>query len=230
VSEKEGEQTGERSGPVRLLIVDDHEMFAQGIRMVLDADGDLEVVGTTGDAANAYRMARERHADVVLMDVDLPGLDGIEATRGLSELGSVQVIVVSASLDARTVAAAFNAGAAGYVPKTRAADQLIDTIHRAADGDLTIPQEYVGSVLSILRSERDAKDERDRLVEGLTNREREVLELLCGGESVADIAESLHVSVFTVRGHVRSLLRKLDAGSIAQAVAFAYRTGIVDIP
>lgn len=213
--------------PIRVLLANDHRLFGEGLKMLLQQEPDIEVLGVATSAEEALRLSPSLGPDVVLMDIDLPGMRGIEATNKLrAACPESQVVVLSAHRDVERVAAALDAGAIGYLPKSHAADSLVRSIRAAARGETSIPAPYIETALSERRNRRD--EAQPAAGSDLTPRERQVLGELAQGRSVAEVAEGLHLSVFTLRGHVRGILRKLDVRSIAQAVARALREGLVN--
>jgi len=212
--------------PIRVLVVDDHRMFSDGVRLLLEQAPDIEVAATAMTAEEALEVAAALHPDVVLMDIDLPGMSGIEAMRRLAPANPrPAVVALSAFHQDDVIADALEAGAAAYLPKTRAPGALIEAIRQAAVGGSSVQPEQVDAVLTRLRRRTEAGAP---LGNDLTPRERDVLRRLADGASVAETAEALHVSVFTVRGHVRGVLTKLGVRSMTQAVALALREGFLD--
>jgi two-component system, NarL family, response regulator LiaR len=211
---------------VRVMVVDDHRVFSEGLSLLLGREPDIEVIGVVTNAEDALVLANEAGPDVVLMDIDLPGTNGIDATRELRRrCREVQVVVLSASQGVEQVAAALDAGAIGYLPKSHAADALVRSIRAAVQGQTTVPDHYLGPVLAELQARRE-RDRTPPVGHDLTPREREVLRHLAEGLLPSEIAACLHVSVFTLRGHVRGILKKLEVRSIAQAVSKAHREGL----
>jgi DNA-binding NarL/FixJ family response regulator len=195
--------------------------------MILELRG-LDVVGEAADGAEAVTLAVELAPDVVLMDVRMPGTDGIEATRRIVEAGIPCRVVVLTTFDLdRHVYDALRAGAAGFLLKDASADQLVSAIERAAAGEVPMaPQVTARLVDRFLEREPDAVDAPPEL-EALSPREREVLALIAQGLTNPEIAERLVVSLPTVKTHVRSLLAKLDARDRVQLVLLAHRHGLV---
>lgn len=211
----------------RVLLADDQAMVRSGLRMILELRG-LEVVGEAADGAEAVTLAAELAPDVVLMDVRMPGTDGIEATRRIVAGGLPCRVVVLTTFDLdRHVYDALRAGAAGFLLKDASADQLVSAIERAAAGEVPMaPQVTARLIDRFLEREPDAVDPQLEL-EGLSPREREVLGLVAQGLTNPEIAERLVVSLPTVKTHVRSLLAKLDARDRVQLVLLAHRHGLV---
>jgi len=214
---------------IRVLIVDDHRLFNDGIRLLLQQAPEIEVAASASSGEEALELAATVRPDVVLMDVDLPGMGGIEAMRQLSTMErGPAVVALSAFQQGDVIADALEAGAAAYVPKTHAPEELIDAIRQAADGSSSVPPEQVDAVLARLRRRPDAPIVPSTVGRDLTPRERDVLVRLADGQSVTETADALHVSVFTIRGHVRGILTKLGVRSMTQAVALSLREGLLD--
>ena len=216
---------------IRVLLVDDHRIFADGVRLLLQQAPEIEVAAVAGSGEQALEVAAAIRPDVVLMDVDLPGMSGIDAMRRLAAMDPAPAVVaLSAFQQGDVIADALEAGAAAYVPKTHAPEELIEAIRQAAEGSSSVPPEQVEAVLARLRRRAEAPPAPTPVGQDLTPRERDVLVRLAGGASVAETAEALHVSVFTIRGHVRGILTKLGVRSMTQAVALALRDGLLQGP
>jgi DNA-binding NarL/FixJ family response regulator len=220
------------SAPTRVLVVDDHELFSEALAMLLERQPDVRLVGSVRTADEACALvgsaggSMEGLPDVVLMDLDLPGTDGIQATRRIRELApGVKVVVLTAIQDPEIIADALAAGACGYVPKTRAVDELMDVVRRAAAGELVMPTRDLGPVLEQLRGER-SRSSAERSLGRLTPRETEILRALAAGETATQIATRLGISALTVQSHVKSILAKLGVHSKIEAVTLAWRHGL----
>ena len=216
-----------QSGKTRVLVVDDHEMFSEARAMLLTRQPDVVLVGSARDAEEAIRLidVDEIDPDVVLMDLDLPGIDGIQATRRIREMSpDAKVVVLTAMQDPEIIADALAAGACGYVPKTRAVDELMDIVRRAAAGELVMPERDLAPVIEQLRNGRAPQGER--LLRRLTPRESEILRTLAAGETTSQVAEQLGISALTVQSHVKSILAKLGVHSKIEAVTLAWRHGL----
>lgn len=216
------------SESLRVLVVEDHRMFADAIRLLLDATTDIDWVGTATRGDEAVRFCAERCPDVILMDIDLPPFDGIEATRRVRDLcPEVRVIALTALEPDVVLAKVIEAGACGLVPKTRAAEELMDAIRRAAAGEFVVPAGDLAGALTQLRTARDARRDAQRLLGQLTSRETEILQTLAEGKSVAQVARALFISPHTVQSHLRSILVKLGVHSRQDAVILALRHGLI---
>lgn len=215
---------------IQVLVVDDHLMFAEAIQLLLAKAEGIRIVGTVGTGEEAVDLASTTCPDVVLMDLDLPGIDGIEATRQLrSVCPETHVVVVTAFQQGLVMARAVEAGAVGFVPKTRATDDLIDVIRRAAAGEMVLPSGNVAEVLTSLQRAAASRSDAARLLGQLTSRELDILQMIAQGLSTADIAKDLFISPFTVQSHVKNILSKLGVHSKLEAVTFALRHGVVRV-
>ena len=209
---------------IRVLVVDDHQMVAQGLAEVLTADRDLAVVGHATTVADARRMAQQLRPDVVVMDYRLPDGNGLMATEAICrDLPGVAVVMVTASDHDTMVTAAIEAGCAGYVTKDRAAEDVTAAVIAAARGDVSFPA-------AAFRQAANGLGGGHRGRGALTPRELEVLGQLAEGRSTQDIADHFVVSVSTVRNHVQNIMTKLGARSRLEAVVVAVRQGMVASP
>jgi NarL family two-component system response regulator LiaR len=207
---------------IRILIVDDHGVVRQGLRMYLALDPELEVVGEAANGAEALRLAHEWKPDVVLMDLLMPVMDGIAATEAIRrELPEVEVIALTSVLEDSAIYGAMRAGAIGYLLKDTQADQLCQAIKAAAAGQVQMSPSVAARLLREVRSPENP--------EPLTERETEVLRQLALGKSNKEIAADLAIAEKTVRTHVSNILGKLGVTSRTQAVLHAVRTGLVSL-
>ena len=192
---------------------------------MLASEADLEVVGEAADGDEALRMAGELSPEVVLMDITMPGMDGIEATRKLlAEMPSARVLLLTVHADSSLLREALQAGAAGYILKRAVESELINAIRAVARGDLYIDPAMTRALLT----EPARNPCRDNLNETLTSRETEVLQLIAGGYTNRQIAEKLTISVRTVEGHRANIMGKLDLRSRVELVRYARDTGLID--
>jgi DNA-binding NarL/FixJ family response regulator/class 3 adenylate cyclase len=218
------------TGGVRVLIVDDQALVRTGFRMILDAEPGLEVVGEAADGREAVEEARRLQPDIVLMDVRMPELDGIEATRQLmAEGSSLAKVVMLTTFDMdEYVYEALRAGASGFLLKDVPPEQLVAGIEAVASGDALLAPSITRRVIEeFVRHPPESVRKPPAAIEELTEREREVLALIARGLSNAEIAKELVVSETTVKTHVARVLQKLDLRDRVQAVVFAYETGLV---
>ena len=213
-----------------VLIADDQALVRGGFRMILEAQRDLEVVGEAENGREAVEQTRLRKPDVVLMDVRMPGVDGIEATRqivgGDAAVSTRVLMLTTFDLD-EYVYEALKAGAAGFLLKNTAPGELVEAIRSVARGDALLSPSITRRLIEeYVQRPRAGVAERPQL-QDLTAREREVLVLIAGGRSNAEIADSLVLSEATVRTHVNRILTKLDLRDRTQAAVLAYETGLV---
>ncbi len=207
---------------IRVLITDDHGVVRQGLRMFLSLDPDIEVVGEAENGKEAVAMARELKPDVILMDLLMPVMDGIEATRAIrSELPEVEVVALTSVLGDTSVTGAIKAGAMGYLLKDTEAEELHRAIKGAADGKVQLAPEAAARLMREMRAPESPEE--------LTEREAEILKLLARGKANKQIASDLFVEEKTVKTHVSSILRKLGVQSRTQAALHAVRTGLVSV-
>ena len=215
---------------VRVLICDDQALVRAGFRAILEAQSDIEVVGEAENGADAVALAQRRSPDVILMDIRMPVLDGVEATRRLVAGGSPARILVLTTFDLDAyVHAAIRAGASGFLLKDVTPSKLLDAIRIVAGGDALLAPSVTRRLLERFAATLPQRDVSGEALAGLTGRETEVLRLLAGGLSNAEIAAELVVSEATVKTHISSLLRKLGLRDRVQAVILAYETGLVTL-
>jgi DNA-binding NarL/FixJ family response regulator len=211
---------------IRVLVADDQPLVRSGFRMVLENRPDLELVGEAADGAEAISLARDLHPDVILMDVRMPNLDGVEATRRLVESGTNARILVLTTFDLdEYVYAAVRAGASGFLLKDVQPEELVDAIRVVAAGNSLFAPAATERLVA--RFAQQPAPAAARSLDELTDREREILRLLATGLSNAELAERLFVSETTVKTHVSAILRKLRVRDRVQAVIAAYDAGLV---
>jgi DNA-binding NarL/FixJ family response regulator len=203
---------------ITCLIVDDHEVVREGLRLSLSRAPHIRVVGEASDGAGAVALAERRKPDVVIMDVRMPGMDGLDATKELTQrTPETAVLIFTAYSERSLLARGLESGAKGYILKEAPHETLVRAIEKVAIGESFIDPALMPAFLS-------GKDREDML----TGREREILQLLADGMSNADVAQRLFISQETVKSHVRHILAKLEADTRTHAVAIALRDAIID--
>jgi DNA-binding NarL/FixJ family response regulator len=213
---------------VKVLIVDDDALMRAGLRGVLSSDEGIELVGEADDGRQAAYRTRLLKPDVVLMDVRMPDLDGISATREvLAAFPDVRVVILTTFEQDDYIFGALSAGASGFLLKRTRPEELIDAIHTIAAGDSLLSPSVTSRVIEQMAGLPAPDAARDPRLEQLTAREREVLEHVARGLSNTEIAAALVIEESTVKTHVKRILAKLDARDRVQAVIFAYETGLV---
>ncbi|MEV6169752.1 response regulator transcription factor [Streptomyces sp. NPDC051954] len=220
---------------IRVLLADDQALLRSAFRVLVDSEPDMEVVGEASDGAEAVRLTKEERADVVLMDIRMPGTDGLAATRMISadpSLAHVRVVILTTFEVDDYVVQSLRAGASGFLGKGSEPEELLSAIRIAAGGEaLLSPAATKGLIARFLAQGDAADDDRDparaERLDALTGREREVLVQVAGGHSNDEIAERLEVSPLTVKTHVNRAMAKLGARDRAQLVVIAYESGLV---
>lgn len=221
------------ASPIRIVLVDDQELVRTGLAMILDADDDLEVVGEASDGEAAVTMVGRERPDVVLMDVRMPGVDGIEATRRIVEQavdlpGDAPSILMLTTFDLdEHVRDALQAGASGFLLKDAPAAELKAAIRTAARGGMLLAPSVTRRMVEQLSWRRPSEHPAADRLAALTDKEREVLDRVARGLSNAEIGEEMFISEATVKTHVGALLRKLELRDRVQAVVLAYEAGVV---
>lgn len=209
---------------IRIGIVDDHGIFSDAVRLLLDVEPDMTVVWMAGDGESAVERCHDDPPDVVVMDINLPGMNGIAATRQITgEHEGVRVLAVTGLSDPELVVQVIDAGASGVLSKNRAGDDLVRDLRKAAEGMVIVPPEQLAGLVERFRAPPSARSPEL----ALTEREVEVLQGLADGLSTDELAEGLFLSPRTVQGHVQSILRKLRVRSKLEAVLYGLRSGIV---
>jgi len=208
---------------IRILVADDHAVVRQGFKMILDAQADMEIVGEAGNGREAVELAEQLHPDVVVMDVSMPELNGIEATRRLAtSVPRARVVALSMHKDSVYVREILRAGARGYLLKDSGAADLVAAIRAVASGESYLSPAVSNAVLD------DYRKHATNPIDLLTSREREVLQLLAEGKTNKEIAGVLNLSVYTVEAHRGRIMEKLNLHSIGELVLFAVRNGLIE--
>jgi DNA-binding NarL/FixJ family response regulator len=209
---------------IRVLIVDDQELVRAGFRMILEAQGDIRVVAEAGDGEEALIAARNSRPDVVLMDIRMPRLDGVAATRRMND---AKVIILTTFDHDEYVVEALRAGASGFLVKDAAPEELVHAVRVVAAGDALLSPNVTRRLLDGMMSRLGPRASPPDGFSALTDRERDVLRLMARGRSNTEIAAQLHVTEATVKTHVSHVLDKLGLRDRVQAVVLAYETGLV---
>jgi DNA-binding NarL/FixJ family response regulator len=216
-----------------VLVVDDQALVRAGFSFLVDASPDLEVVGEAADGRDAVTIARETHPDVVLMDIRMPHLDGIEATRQIlsdPDAGHTRVLILTTFDLDEYVYAALRAGASGFLLKDSPPEDLLDAIRVIAAGNALLAPSVTRTLIEEFAKQAAPNIVDERILDLITPREREVLCCIARGQSNSEIAEELHMSAATAKTHVSRLLSKLGARDRAQLVVIAYETGLALSP
>ncbi|EPH40073.1 response regulator transcription factor [Streptomyces aurantiacus] len=215
---------------VRVVLADDQPLVRAALQMVISEADDLEVVGEAGNGAEAVRLTADLRPDVVVMDIRMPGTDGIEATRQITRAtDATRIVVLTTFDDDDYVYGALRAGASGFLVKDMALEEILAAVRVVAAGDGLIAPSVTGRLIKEF-ADRPAAAPPPREVTGITEREREVLTLVGGGLSNSEIADRLFISVATAKTYVTRLLSKLGARDRVQLVIIAYETGLVSPP
>jgi DNA-binding NarL/FixJ family response regulator len=220
---------------IRVLLADDQALLRSAFRVLVDSEPGMEVVGEASDGAEAVRLAKEQRADVVLMDIRMPGTDGLAATRLISAdpaLAQVRVVILTTFEVDDYVVQALRAGASGFLGKGSEPEELLSAIRIAAQGEALLSPAATKGLIARFLAQGDAADDgrdpaRSDRLDALTVRERQVLVQVAGGHSNDEIAERLQVSPLTVKTHVNRAMAKLGARDRAQLVVIAYESGLV---
>lgn len=214
----------------RILLVDDHELFREGVAKVVNSQPDMEVVGQADDGLEALTMAHELHPDLVLMDINMPLSNGLEATELIhSSLPDIRIIMLTAYEEEEKLFDAIKAGAQGYVLKSSSSTGLVRGIRGALEGEASVPRKLAFQLLAEFSklSKKPENPINDDTVPIITHREREVLNIMATGASNQEIAEALSISLQTVKSHVSNILTKLQAKSRHQAAEFGIKQGFI---
>ncbi len=215
---------------IRLLLCDDHAMFRQGLRSILETEEGVRVIGEAATGREAVRYALTTYPDVIVMDIQMPELDGVAATKTiLEEFPEAKVIILTMYRQDRYVFEAIKAGARGYLLKDAGADDLISAIRRVADGEILLRAELAASILDEFRRAKEVPEHPEHRLSELTEREATILRLLARGASNAEIAEDLGVSEKTVRNRLSEIFSKLRLNNRTQAALYALREGIATL-
>jgi DNA-binding NarL/FixJ family response regulator len=214
--------------PVKILLADDHTIIRQGLRSLLEKQPDIEVVGEVGDGRKAIESVRELAPDIVIMDITMPNLNGIDATRKIIEgRGGTKVIALSMHSSRRFVTEMLKAGASGYILKECLFDELVEAIKTVLNGGIYLSPRITGVVVDDYVKRLSTKYQPE--APDLTEREREVLQLLAEGKSTKQVALQLHVSAKTVESNRRNIMDKLGIHNVAELTKYAIREGLTPL-
>ena len=227
-----GHDSADPGDQVRVMICDDHALFRRGLVMVLESEPDIEVVAEAEDGDDALRKVSEFVPDVVLMDVRMPGIDGIEATRRIAEaVPSTKIVMLTVSDEESDLYEAIKAGASGYLLKEISIEEVSTAVRAVVAGQSLISPSMASKLLTEFTNLSKRADERTTVpTPRLTDRELEVLRLVAQGKSNREIAEDLFISENTVKNHVRNILEKLHLHTRMEAVMYAVREKLLDVP
>lgn len=214
---------------IRILLADDHKIVREGIRSLLEKQQGIEVIGEAEDGRKILRLARKLDPDIIVMDITMPKLNGIEATRRLMrEFPDTKVIALSMHGDRRFVEEIFQAGASGYLLKDSTFNELIEAISKVMEDRIYLSSEITGIVVKDLVDRLLTEEARSQL-DVLTSREREILQLIAEGENTKAIASILNISIKTVETHRQHIIHKLDIDNVAGLTKFAIRHGLTSL-
>ena len=214
-----------------ILIVDDHPFFREGVKSILAKQSTYRVAGEAGSGEEGLRKAKEIRPDLVIMDIGLPDVSGIDITRNMREiLAETKVVILSMHLKVEYITKAFRAGATGYVTKESATERLLECLESVSKGEYFMDPSLAHEVVeSLMRSEKEQVNSANAGYASLTRREKQVMCLLAEGLSTTEIAEKLFISRKTVENHRSNILSKLDLHSTVELVRYAARYGLIDV-
>lgn len=212
------------SRPVRLIIADDHQMVRAGLRALLDHEPGISVVGEADDGRAVLQLARELSPDVVVMDLSMPNLNGIDAARQVLAINSaIKVIGLSATREERTIAELLRAGAVGFIAKESAFEDLVNAVRTVVKGNVYFSPHIISRVVEQDGNNGNSNESAFRV---LSPREREVLQMIAEGKATKEVAAALNISIKTAETHRRNLMEKLQVDSVAQLTKYAIREGL----
>ncbi len=220
-----------RDGPIRVLVIDDQYAFTDMLRLVLDLESDITVIGTAVTGEDGLNMALELHPDVALVDYHMPGISGLDVIRGIKRAHeTTKVIVLTGDTDEAVMAGAIAEGAVGYITKHQAISEVVEAVRKASEGDPVIPPFMIPRILSHFHNLQQQEAEAQAFREKLSSREIEILEQLARGADNKAIGETLVISTNTVRTHVQNILAKMGVHSKLEATTLALKIGLIGLP
>lgn len=229
VDEVAEEGRGDR--PIRVLVVDDQPVFTEMLRVVLDMQPDIEVVGMAFTGDEGLQAALDTKPDILLVDYHMPGLTGLQVIQALKEAGQETItLVLTADTDEAVMAEAIAAGAAGYITKQQALNEVVQAVHKASEGEPVVPPFMIPRILSHFHRQQQKEQQAQELREKLSAREIEILEQLAKGHSNETISEIFVLSPNTVRTHIQNVIKKMGVHSKLQATTLALQLGIITVP
>jgi DNA-binding NarL/FixJ family response regulator len=225
------EEEARRDGPIRVLVVDDQPVFTEMLRVVLDMQPDIEVVGMAFTGEEGLQAALEMKPDVLLVDYHMPGMTGLDVIQELKAAGQeVITVVLTADTDEAVMAGAIAAGAAGYITKQQALNEVVQAVRSASEGEPVVPPFMIPRILSHFHRQQQKEQQADLLRERLSAREIQILEQLARGRSNEEISEIFVLSPNTVRTHIHNIIKKMGVHSKLQATTLALQLGIISVP
>ncbi len=220
----------QKNQPIRILLADDHTLVRQGTRQLLEQEARLSVVGEAGDGEEALMLADNLRPDVIVLDVHMPRLNGLDTTRRLKELHpEIRILILSAYEDDHYVFPLLEAGADGYLLKTAGGDALIQAIYTVNRGETALDPHIAAKVVNQLTQRNKTAYRTETMIEALTEREMEVLQQVAWGKSNKEVADILTISPYTVQVHLRNIFSKLNVNSRTEAVTCALRQGWISL-
>ena len=218
-------------GPIRVLVVDDQPVFTEMLRVVLDMQPDIEVVGMAFTGEEGLKAALELHPDVLLVYYHMPGMTGLEVIQELKSAGQeTTTVVLTADTDEAVMAGVIAAGAAGYITKQQALNEVVQAVRSASEGEPVVPPFMIPRILSHFHRQQQKEQQAEALRERLSAREIQILEQLARGRSNEEISEIFVLSPNTVRTHIHNIIKKMGVHSKLQATTLALQLGIISVP
>ena len=225
------DEAPQREGPIRVLVVDDQPVFTEMLRVVLDMQDDIKIVGMAFTGDEGLKMAIETRPDVLLVDYHMPGMSGLEVIQALREAGEeTTVVVLTADTGEAVMAEAIAAGAAGYITKQQALSEVVQAVRTASEGEPVVPPFMIPRILSHFHRQQQREQQAELLKARLSAREIEILEQLARGKSNEAISEIFVLSPNTVRTHIQNVIKKMGVHSKLEATTLALQLGIITMP